>query len=82
MRLMVLAMLLSATLAQPVLADVQWEEDGWLATIGLEHLESGDEFGCYGMPHLDWKADPGAVSKECREYIEPRIDASQWGENF
>ena len=54
-------MLLSATLAPSVLADVKWEEDGWLATIGLEHLEDGDEFGCYGMPNLAWKADPGAM---------------------
>jgi len=81
MRLMVLVMLLSATLAQPVLADVQWEEDGWLATIGVEHLESGDEFGCYGMPNLEWEADPGAMSLECRDYIEKRIDASKWGVN-
>ena len=81
MRLMVLAMLLSATLASPVLADVKWEEDGWLATIGVEHLEEGDEFGCYGLPNLDWKADPGAMSLECRDYIEKRIDASKWGAN-
>ena len=33
------AMLLSATFAPTVLADVQWEEDGWLATIGEERLE-------------------------------------------
>ena len=44
MRMLVLGMLLTATLAPSVLADVQWEEDGWLATIGLEHLEDGDEF--------------------------------------
>jgi hypothetical protein len=81
MRLLVLAMLLSATLAPSVLADVEWEEDGWLATIGLEHLEEGDEFGCYGMPNLAWGADPGAMSLECREYIENRIDASKWGVN-
>ena len=67
MRLLVLAMLLSATFAPTVLADVQWEEDGWLATIGEERLEKGDEFGCYGMPNLSWKADPGAVALECRE---------------
>ena len=79
MRLLVLAMLLSATLAPSVLADVKWEEDGWLATIGSEHLDSGDEFGCYGMPNLEWKADPGAVALECRDYIEDRIDASKWG---
>ena len=79
MRMLVLAMLLSATLAPSVLADVKWEEDGWLATIGLEHLDNGDEFGCYGMPNLEWKADPGAVALECRNYIEDRIDASKWG---
>ena len=79
MRMLVLAMLLSATLAPSVLADVKWEEDGWLATIGLEHLDNGDEFGCYGMPNLEWKADPGAVALECRSYIEDRIDASKWG---
>ena len=81
MRLLVLAMLLSATLAPSVLADVQWEEDGWLATIGKERLDKGDEFGCYGMPNLSWKADPGAVALECREYVENRIDASKWGSN-
>ena len=80
MRLLVLAMLLTATLAPPVLADVDWNEDGWLATIGLEHLREGDEFGCYGMPNLEWKADPGAVALECRDYIENRIDASKWGD--
>ena len=79
MRMLVLAMLLSATLAPSVLADVKWEEDGWLATIGLEHLDNGDEFGCYGMPNFEWKADPGAVALECRNYIEDRIDASKWG---
>ena len=79
MRMLVLAMLLSATFAPTVLADVDWEEDGWLATIGEERLEKGDEFGCYGMPNLSWKADPGAVALECREYIEKRIDASKWG---
>ncbi len=81
MRMLVLVMLLSATLAQPAVADLKWEEDGWLATIGLEHLEKGDEFGCYGMPHLSWNADPGAVASECYDYIENRIDASKWGDN-
>ena len=79
MRMLVLAMLMSAMFAPTVLADVKWEEDGWLATIGSERLEMGDEFGCYGMPNLSWKADPGAVALECREYIEKRIDASKWG---
>lgn len=81
MRMLVLGMLLTATLAPSVLADVKWEEDGWLATIGLEHLEDGDEFGCYGMPNLAWEADPGAMSLECRDYVEDRIDASKWGVN-
>ena len=81
MRMLVLGMLLTATLAPSVLADVKWEEDGWLATIGLEHLEDGDEFGCYGMPNLAWEADPGAMSLECRDYIEDRIDASKWSKN-
>jgi len=81
MRLVVVVMLLTATFAPVVLADVKWEEDGWLATIGLEHLQDGDEFGCYGMPNLAWQADPGAMALECRNYIESRIDASQWGEN-
>ncbi len=81
MRMVVLAMLLSAMFAPTVLADVEWEEDGWLATIGSERLEKGDEFGCYGMPNLSWKADPGAVALECREYINHRIDASRWSSN-
>ena len=29
-----------------------------------ERLEKGDEFKCYGMPNLAWKADPGAVALE------------------
>ena len=81
MRIMVLAMLLSATLAPIVVADVKWEEDNWLKTMGFEFLENGDEYGCYGMPNLDWRADPGAVALECREYISQRIDASKWGSN-
>ena len=81
MRLIVLGLLLSAMFAPVVLAEVKWEEDGWLATIGLEHLDDGDEFGCYGMPNLAWQADPGAVALECRDYIEARIDASKWGNN-
>ena len=79
MRMLVLAMLLSAMFAPTVLADVDWEDDGYLATIGSLRLDKGDEFGCYGMPHLSWKADPGAVALECREYIEERIEASFWG---
>tara|TARA_B100000925_G_scaffold209320_1_gene159448 strand:- start:199 stop:1458 length:1260 start_codon:yes stop_codon:yes gene_type:complete len=78
MRMLVLVMLLSATFAPTVLADADWDDDGYLATIGSLRLEKGDEFGCYGMPHLSWKADPGAVALECRDYIEERIDASIW----
>ncbi|HIF45356.1 MAG TPA: hypothetical protein EYQ73_00965 [Candidatus Poseidoniales archaeon] len=78
MRLMVLAMLLSASLAPMAMAEVKWVEDGWLKTIGPEHLVDGDEFGCYGMPNLEWQIDPGAVALECREYIEARTDASKW----
>ena len=81
MRILVVAMIVSATFAPVVLADAKWVEDGWLKNLGQEQLPLGDEFGCYGMPHLDWKADPGAVSKECREYIEERIGASQWNES-
>ena len=81
MRLLVLGMLLSAIMAPIAAADVQWEEDGWLATIGKERLNHGDEFGCYGMPGLSWKADPGAVALECKNYVEQRIDASNWGTN-
>ncbi len=81
MRLVVLGLLLSAMFAPVVLAEVKWEEDGWLATIGLEHLQDGDEFGCYGMPNLAWQADPGAMALECRDYIEARIDASKWATN-
>ena len=81
MRMLVLAMLLSATLAPVVVADAKWEEDNWLYTMGQDFLENGDEFGCYGMPNLEWRADPGAVAIECREYIENRVDASKWGQN-
>lgn len=62
-----------------VLAQSAWEEDGWLRTsYANERLEHGDEFGCYGMPGLSWNNDPGAVAQSCRDYIEERINASQW----
>lgn len=62
-----------------VLAQSAWEEDGWLRTsYANERLEHGDEFGCYGMPGLSWNNDPGAVAQSCRNYIEERINASQW----
>ena len=79
MRVLVVAMLFSAMMAPVAVAESKWDEDGWLQNLGKQYVESGDEFGCYGMPHLDWQADPGAVSTECREYIEQRIDASKWG---
>ena len=49
------------------IADAGWEEDGWLNTnLAQERLNNGDEFGCYEIPGLSWKADPGAVANECR----------------
>ena len=72
----------SSTLAAPVVADVEWESDGWLTTaLADERLAMGDEFGCYGMPGYSWYNDPGAVAKECRSYIENNTDASKWGDN-
>ena len=62
------------------IADAEWEEDGWLNTnLAQERLNNGDEFGCYEIPGLSWKADPGAVASECRQYIEQRTDSSNWG---
>ena len=79
---MLVGLLASSTLAAPVLADVEWENDGWLTTaLADERLTLGDEFGCYGMPGYSWYNDPGAVAKECRSYIENNTDASKWGEN-
>ena len=70
----------SSTIAAPVVADVEWERDGWLTTVlADERLELGDEFGCYGVPGYSWFNDPGAVAKECREYIENNTYASKWG---
>ena len=70
----------SSTIAAPVVADVEWERDGWLTTVlADERLELGDEFGCYGVPGYSWLNDPGAVAKECREYIENNTNASKWG---
>ena len=78
----VLMCLLSSTFSPVAMADVNWEEDGWLRTaLAQERLDNGDEFGCYGMPHLSWNADPGAVALECQAYITQRIDASHWGSN-
>ena len=54
----VLMCLLSSTFSPVAMADVNWEEDGWLRTaLAQERLDNGDEFGCYGMPHLSWNAD-------------------------
>ena len=80
--LAILVCLLSSTFSHAAVADIDWEEDGWLRTaLAQERLDSGDEFGCYGMPNIAWSADPGAVALECREYISQRVKASQWGDN-
>ena len=80
--LSILICLLSSTLSPVAVAEISWEEDGWLRTaLAQERLDSGDEFGCYGMPGLDWTADPGAVALECQQYISQRVIASQWGDN-
>ena len=80
--LSILLCLLSSTFSPVAAADISWEEDGWLRTaLAQERLDSGDEFGCYGMPNIAWSADPGAVALECQQYISERVIASQWGEN-
>ena len=79
--LSILVCLLSSTFSPVAVAEISWKEDGWLRTaLVQERLDSGDEFGCYGMPNLDWAADPGAVALECQQYISQRVVASQWGE--
>ena len=79
---LLLGLFASSTIAAPVVADVEWERDGWLTTaLADERLESGDEFGCYGVPGYSWFNDPGAVAKECRSYIENNTEASKWGDN-
>lgn len=79
--MVVLLMFCVQPLVMPVAA-ASWEEDGWLYTgYADERLLAGDEFGCFGIPTLSWQADPGAVAKECKEYIENRIDASVWGKS-
>ena len=79
---LMLGLFASSTIAAPVVADVEWEADGWLTTaLADERLTSGDEFGCYGVPGYSWYNDPGAVAKECRSYIENNTDASKWGAN-
>ena len=80
--LSILLCLLSSTLSPVAVAEISWEEDGWLRTaLAQERLDSGDEFGCYGMPNLELAADPGAVALECQQYISQRVIASQWGDN-
>ncbi|CAI8373608.1 MAG: Uncharacterised protein [Candidatus Poseidoniaceae archaeon] len=79
---LLLGLFASSTIAAPVVADVEWERDGWLTTaLADERLASGDEFGCYGVPGYSWYNDPGAVAKECRSYIENNTEASKWGDN-
>ena len=78
---LVLMCLLSSVFSPVAVAESRWEEDGWLRTaLAQERLDNGDEFGCYGMPNLEWAADPGAVALECRNYITQRVSSSQWGE--
>ena len=78
----ILLCLLSSTFSPVVAAKESWDEDGWLRTaLAQERLDSGDEFGCYGMPNLEWTADPGAVALECQQYISERVVASQWGDH-
>ena len=78
----ILLSLLGLIFSPSVIADSNWDEDGWLNTsLATERLNNGDEFGCYDIPGLSWKSDPGAVAGECREYIEKRVDASLWGKN-
>jgi len=80
--ILVLGMLISVTWSPTVLAELDWEDDGWLTTsLATDRLESGDEFGCYQMIHLSWNLDPGAMAIECKEYIESKINASKWGNN-
>ncbi|HIF16529.1 MAG TPA: hypothetical protein EYQ85_04680 [Candidatus Poseidoniales archaeon] len=75
-------LLLLLLILQPIITPVaaaSWEVDGWLSTgYADERLAAGDEFGCYEIPSLSWQADPGAMAKECREYIEENIAASHW----
>ena len=79
---LLLGLFASSTIAAPVVADVEWEADGWLTTaLADERLVNGDEFGCYGIPGYSWFNDPGAVAKECRSYIENNTEASKWGDN-
>lgn len=79
MRVVILLLLLSAHLAPAVAADEQWRSDGWLVNLGPAMVDEGDEFGCYGMPDMEWSADPEGVATACRNYVEENIAASRWG---
>ena len=79
MRVVILLLLLSAHLAPVVAGQEQWRSDGWLKTLGPPMVAEGDEFGCYGMPDMEWSADPEGVATACRFYIEDNIAASRWG---
>ena len=71
----ILLSLLGLIFSPSVIANSNWDEDGWLNTsLATERLNNGDEFGCYDIPGLSWKSDPGAVAGECREYIEKRVE--------
>jgi len=72
-------LLLSAHLAPVVAGQEQWRSDSWLKTLGPPMVAEGDEFGCYGMPEMDWSTDPEGVASACRYYIEDNIEASRWG---
>ena len=78
----VLAIIAGLIFTPTVIANNEWDEDGWLNTnLVQERLNNGDEFGCYGIPGLSWSADAGAVAGECRDYIEQRVEANYWGSN-
>ena len=73
----VVTLMFSLAFTPTVLAETKWTEDGWLETnLAENRLTVGDEFGCYGIPGLEWSIDPGAVAAECRDYIESRTVAS------
>ena len=79
---LIIFLLFSIISSPAVVAQSEWQEDGWLKTsLAQERLDNGDEFGCYGIEGLSWNADPGAVALECREYIEQRVTANRWGES-
>ena len=79
MRVVILLLLLSAHLAPAVAAQDEWRSDGWLKNLGPPMVSAGDEFGCYGIPEMEWNDDPEGVASVCRQYIEDNIDASRWG---